>query len=181
MPGGITSGSMFELFLYLSAVVANLPVILYNIYKSYKDRTGHMRSFSEAVRPLVPVLLFFTVTSAWVLRSPNLLRTDPRAVYFLTGTIFSNICCRLIVAQMSNTRCELYNFLIIPTALVVLTSLTVQSLDVDLKLTYGLCVFATLAHVHYGTCVVRLLCNIHDFCVLYSSGFRCGKCASIST
>lgn len=83
---------MFEILLYVSAIVSNLPVIIYNIYVSYRDRTGHMRTFSEAVRPLVPLLLFLTLTTVWVVNSPsNILQREPRIVYFLTGTIFSNI------------------------------------------------------------------------------------------
>merc|ERR550525_825180 len=45
--------------------------------------------------------LFFV----WVCFSPNnILDQDPRCMFYLTGTVFSNICCRLIIAQMSNTR-----------------------------------------------------------------------------
>lgn len=51
-----------------------------------------MRTFSEAVRPLVSVIVFLIVTSIWATFSPFILETDPRALYFLTGTIFSNIC-----------------------------------------------------------------------------------------
>lgn len=58
---------------------------------------------------------------------------------------------------MSNTRCELYNWLLVPTALVVVTSLTLKNAYIELALMYGLCLLATLAHVHYGTCVVSLL------------------------
>lgn len=92
LPGGISAGVMFEILLYVSALVSNLPVILYNIYVSYRDKTGHMRSFGEAVRPLVPLFLLFAITTLWVAASPNdILRKEPRAIYFLTGTIFSNI------------------------------------------------------------------------------------------
>lgn len=83
---------MFEILLYVSAIVSNLPIILYNIYLSYRDRTGHMRTFSEAVRPLIPLFTFLFLSTIWVLNSPsNILQKEPRVVYFLTGTIFSNI------------------------------------------------------------------------------------------
>jgi ethanolaminephosphotransferase len=52
-----------------------------------------MRPFSEAVRPLVPVCLFFVVCTLWVIYSPaDILELDPRCVYMVAGTIFSNIC-----------------------------------------------------------------------------------------
>lgn len=92
IPGGITASVMFEFVLYVSSLGSNLPVILYNIYLSYKNKTGYMRSFTEAVRPLVPVVIFLILTSIWACKTSFLLDRDPRALYFLTGTIFSNIC-----------------------------------------------------------------------------------------
>lgn len=62
--------------------------------------------------------------------------------------------CRLIVAQMSHTRAEIFNWLLLPTALVVFLSLSFQHQQLELALTYSLLLLATVAHVHYGTCVV---------------------------
>lgn len=157
--GGISAGILFEITLYVSSMASNLPVILYNMYWSYKLRTGHMRSFTEAVRPLVPIVIFLILTSYWAFNSPYILDKDPRALYFLTGTIFSNICCRLIVAQMSHTRAELFNWLLLPTALVVFLSLSFKHQQLELGLTYSLLLVATVAHVHYGTCVVKQMCK----------------------
>ncbi|KOB71854.1 Phosphatidyltransferase [Operophtera brumata] len=51
-----------------------------------------MRPFTEAVRPLVPLLMFFLLSSTWALFSPNdIINRAPRLFYVLTGTIFSNI------------------------------------------------------------------------------------------
>lgn len=33
LPGGVSAGIMFEMLLYVSALVSNLPVVLWNIYK----------------------------------------------------------------------------------------------------------------------------------------------------
>lgn len=33
LPGGITAGLLFEMLLYVSAIVSNLPVVFWNIYK----------------------------------------------------------------------------------------------------------------------------------------------------
>jgi len=52
-----------------------------------------MRPFSEAMRPLVPVSLFFIVSTLWVVYSPaDVINVDPRCVYLVIGTVFSNIC-----------------------------------------------------------------------------------------
>ncbi|KAF2885223.1 hypothetical protein ILUMI_20942 [Ignelater luminosus] len=160
LPGGFTAGSLFEIVIYGSTVFSNLPVILWNVYVSYRDRTGYMRSLTEAIRPFIPVVIFFILCMIWIFRSPaNILEADPRALYFLTGTIFSNICCRLIVAQMSSSRCELSNWLLIPTAGVILLSLITKSARLEMGLTYALCLLATLAHTHYAVCVVRQMCK----------------------
>ncbi|XP_060532746.1 ethanolaminephosphotransferase 1-like [Cylas formicarius] len=166
---GITNGTIVELLLYVSAMMSNLPLVLYNIYKSYRDRTGKMRSLPEAIRPLIPLFLLFLITLLWVFESPsNIIDADPRALFFLMGTIFSNISCRVIVAQMSNTRCDWINWMMVPTLVVVLISGITQSSSIEFFLLYTLCVTTTLAHWHYGTCVVRQMCrhfNINCFTI----------------
>lgn len=159
-PGGITNGICVELILYISALISNVPIVAYNIYRSYKDKTGYMRSFPEAVRPLIPLLLFFGITFLWILESPsNVVTKDPRALFFLMGTIFSNISCRIIVAQMSSTRCDWFNWMLLPTLLVVLISGATQWAALEMFLLYVLCIATSIAHIHYGTCVVRQMCR----------------------
>ena len=52
-----------------------------------------MRTFNEAMRPLVPVTFYFVICTIWVVYSPSDVVTEaPRFVYLVTGTIFSNIC-----------------------------------------------------------------------------------------
>lgn len=51
-----------------------------------------MRSPSEAMRPMWPFLAFFVMFMFWSHNSPNnIIDKDPRMVFILTGTIFSNI------------------------------------------------------------------------------------------
>lgn len=169
---GVATGHLLELLFYLSSVVSSLPVVLWNIYKSYRDRTGKMRSFWEAYRPLVPVLSFLFICAVWVYYSPSdIISRDPRAFYLTSGTIFSNICCRLIVCQMSNTRCDVFNWLLGPAALCTCLSIYLPSPAFELALLYGLWVFSTLAHIHYGTCVVRQMCShFHINCFSIKKG-----------
>ncbi|XP_073949011.1 ethanolaminephosphotransferase 1-like [Choristoneura fumiferana] len=92
LPGGITPTLVFELTLYFSAMLTSQTVILWNIYKSYRDGTGKLRPFCEATRPLMPLLAFFLLSSAWAVYSPaDVIDRQPRVFYILTGTIFSNI------------------------------------------------------------------------------------------
>ncbi|XP_012273666.1 ethanolaminephosphotransferase 1 [Orussus abietinus] len=165
LPGGISAGIMFEMLLYVSAIVSNLPVVLWNIYKSYRDKTGKNRTLPEAVRPLVPLLVLFTIATVWVTHSPNnVLEKDPRIIYFAIGTVFSNICCRLIVSQMSNTRCEILPWILLLVAGAAVFSVILPSYNV--KTMYFVSALALAAHVHYGTCVVRQMCRhfrIHTF------------------
>lgn len=95
--GPLTTGMIFELLLFVCSIITNIPVVLYNIYASYKYKTGHMRPFGEAIRPLVSVFMCFVITLTWIWYSPgNIIETDPRAMYFLIGTIFSNISVSIL-------------------------------------------------------------------------------------
>ncbi|CAB3223752.1 unnamed protein product [Arctia plantaginis] len=161
LPGGISPGVIFEFVLYFSAMITSQTVILWNIYKSYRDRTGKMRSFSEAIRPLVPLFLFFALSSLWAMYSPNdIINRAPRIFYILTGTIFSNINCRLIVSQMSDTRCEACNGLVaLYAAGVALALQCVAAPRLELALLGALALVSSVAHIHYGTKVVQEMCQ----------------------
>lgn len=78
--GGLKPGHCLETILYTGALM-ELPLIFYHIYKSYKDKTGKMRSFFECIRPLIPLVCFVVVIISWINKSPNgIIETDPRAV-----------------------------------------------------------------------------------------------------
>ncbi|XP_041988733.1 ethanolaminephosphotransferase 1 [Aricia agestis] len=158
LPGGLTPGLVFEVVLYLSAMLTSQTVILWNIYKSYRDRTGKMRSFSEAVRPLIPLATFVGLSAAWAVYSPgDVVSTAPRLFYVLTGTIFSNISCRLIVAQMSDTRCEAVNALVCVYGAGVCVALRAPA--AELAVLVALTAAATFAHCRYGTLLVQEMCE----------------------
>lgn len=56
---------------------------------------------------------------------------------------------------MSNTRCELLSWILLPIAVVAVFSFILP--NIDLVFTYILAIIALLAHIHYGTCVVRFI------------------------
>ncbi|XP_066143748.1 ethanolaminephosphotransferase 1-like isoform X1 [Euwallacea fornicatus] len=157
---GITNGMFVEGTLYFFSAITNWPIVLHNIYKSYKDGTGHMRSFPEAIRPLIPLILCYYITYLWMAWSPsNIIEKDPRALFFLMGTIFSNISCRLIVAQMSSTRCDWFSPMFLPMLLAIAVTAVTKLAWLELFLLYALCFGTSLAHIHYGTCLVRQMCR----------------------
>lgn len=50
----------------------------------------------EAIRPLQPFVGMFIITTIWVLFSKNnICDLEPRLLFLLFGTVFSNICVRL--------------------------------------------------------------------------------------
>lgn len=91
LPFGIPLGLLLEFLLHVSAL-SSVPMVVVNIYRGYKNKTGKMRSFLEAARPFFPFLTYLALFMFWVHKSPkNILELDTRAVFLLTGTIFSNM------------------------------------------------------------------------------------------
>lgn len=91
LPYGIPLGYVLEAALHLAAL-SSVPMVVVNIYNSYKYKTGKMRPFLEAARPFFPFLTYLALFMYWAFKSPNnVIDLDTRAVYLLAGTIFSNI------------------------------------------------------------------------------------------
>ncbi|XP_055592627.1 ethanolaminephosphotransferase 1 isoform X2 [Uranotaenia lowii] len=165
---GVKPCLIFEITLYVSGLITSHPIIIYNIYKSYRDRTGKLRPFGEAIRPLIPLLALFVISTVWALFSRNsIVSLEPRMFIILSGTIFSNINCRLIVSQMSDTRADLWNALlhvlagatlicIVPYSALGLPELGPQH---EQYLLYALALLVTVVHIHYGQGIVREMCN----------------------
>ncbi|KAG4073529.1 hypothetical protein HA402_000753 [Bradysia odoriphaga] len=168
LPGGIAPAFAFEWLLYISGIISSHPFIIYNVYKSYKNKTGKMRPILEALRPLMPFTALFVITTIWVMLSRNdICFMEPRLLFLLFGTIFSNICCRLIVAQMSDTRTEGWNAFFWPLLVAVSISIFPYryfamgdiSPATERWLVYVLTSMLTIAHFHYGQGVVREMCR----------------------
>ncbi|XP_071964770.1 ethanolaminephosphotransferase 1-like [Antedon mediterranea] len=145
----------------------SIPQSLYNIYRGYKDGTGKMRSFNRAMEPLYPLFALFALSTIWVYFSPTgILELQPRIFCLAIGTINSNIACRLIISQMSDTLCNSFNQLLIPLALCVVSAFVFHDSTIEVYLLYSLCTISIVAHVHYASCVVYQLAdhfNIHIF------------------
>ena len=87
------------------------------------------------MRPLVSTLVAMVLFFIWVLKSPSsILDKDPRCMFLLTGTVFANICCKLIIAQMSNTRSELFSVILIPLAITVALVVALPGVTASMEL-----------------------------------------------
>ena len=173
------------------------------MYKAYSDGRLKQKSFYEGIRPLFSTIYLFVIQLIWIKYSHNeILHTEPRMVFWLTGTLFSNIAvspshpskfndanlklflqCRLIVAQMTSTRCQIFNWTLIPlTITVFLFTYPLEQTSLGPYLTktseayalYFMVVLVTLAHIHYGICMVttRSLALILPFANYGMSAFN---------
>lgn len=122
----------------------------------YRRGTGKMRPFFEMLRPLYSSMFLMAVTTFWISLSPSdILELQPRMFFYMVGTVFSHICCRLIVAQMSSTRCEAFNWTLFPvTALALVSVLLRPGMSFETAAVYILAILSTLAQIHYGVCIV---------------------------
>ena len=159
---GINSSMLFMGIYFSGAFFFTIPVAVMNIRQSYKDGTGKMRPLLENLRPLYPFMTLAVLCFTWAFLSPNdVIEEDPRCFFFFTGTIYSSIACHLIVAQMSGTRCEAFNWLFVPLGAAVGTCILVPGLPLlgELSVLYILTAIVTCAHLHYGVCLLIQLCD----------------------
>lgn len=72
--------------------------IFFLILRSYSKKTGKMRPFIEAMRPLVSTMVLFALLILWATFShDNILEKQPRLFYWTTGTAFSNIAVGIFI------------------------------------------------------------------------------------
>lgn len=78
--------------------------------------------------------------------------------------------CKLIVCQMSNTRCQALSWLLLPMLAVVLLAVTGVVANETLLL-YLWTAAVILAHIHYGVSVVRAHIEIINFPLIHEGLF----------
>lgn len=162
LPGDYSAGPVLEVVLYFCCYGMSFPVAVKNIFDAYKHGTGKQKNFFEAIRPMVPFFLAFALFLTWAIYSPNnILHNDTRCFFYLSGTVYANLSCRLIVAQMTSSRCELLNNQLIPVSLVLAVTFLVLGLTLrwELILLYALTVLVTIIHLHYVVNVVIQMCD----------------------
>ncbi len=156
LPGNQPVGPIFEVTVYILAYGVALPVALAHMVGAYRRGSNKQSGLWEAMRPMVSYTLCWVLCLVWIYLSPNdILEADTRSFFYLSGTLYANMSCRLIVAQMSNTRCELLNTLLLPlTTCILVIAFATPSKQVELGLVYTLMALVTLTHLHYVTCVI---------------------------
>ncbi|CAH1774085.1 unnamed protein product [Owenia fusiformis] len=150
----LSPACFFTICLYASCVLSAL-ISVFNVYVSYRDNTGHNRTFYEATRPLISSSVLYILFTIWALYSPyDILEKTPRLFYYTCGTTFSNLASRLIVNQMSMTRCQVFNWLLVPLLCVVVLIFAIPLGAYELYFLWAYCLLVTTAHIHYGYSVV---------------------------
>lgn len=148
---------LFTFMIIACSFTVTLPMSLYNVLKAHRNNTLKHSSLYEAFLPFLSPFLLFILSTIWVVYSPsNILEQQPRIFYLMVGTAFANVTCKLIVCQMSNTRCQALSWLLLPMTAVVLLAVT----GIVASETMLLCLWTAaviLAHIHYGVSVVQQL------------------------
>uniref|UniRef100_A0A3B3DVR3 Ethanolaminephosphotransferase 1 n=1 Tax=Oryzias melastigma TaxID=30732 RepID=A0A3B3DVR3_ORYME len=125
--------------------------------KAHRSNTLKHSNLYEAFLPFLSPVLLFVLSTIWVVFSPsNILELQPRVFYLMVGTAFANVTCKLIVCQMSNTRCQALSWLLLPMTAVVLAAVKGVFTNETLLL-YLWTAAVILTHVHYGVSVVQQL------------------------
>ncbi|VDK69888.1 unnamed protein product [Onchocerca ochengi] len=158
---GFTIALCFEFTFYVCCYVSFM-VSARNIYLSYfVNRTGKQDNFYEICLPLYPCLILFSISVLWALYSPGkIAERDPRLYLYTMGTVFSNIACRLIIAQMCSTRAETFNLCLAIYSVIAITSLSgFLSIYQELIFLRIAVTIITFVHLHFGICVIRQLCE----------------------
>ncbi|KAI6203246.1 Ethanolaminephosphotransferase 1 [Aphelenchoides besseyi] len=169
--GNFTFARCFEMGFYICCVMSFL-MSFWNMYDAYfVHKTGRQNNFYEFLLPMFSPTILFTASVYWARNSPsNVIDKDPRLFLWAMGAVFSNIAVHLIIAQMSCTRPETFNVLLRFYLLVAGLSLTGLFGDAEILVLRIVAVLLTLAHMHYGICLVRQLCDhfkIHAFDLKY--------------
>ncbi|CAF3881954.1 unnamed protein product [Rotaria magnacalcarata] len=147
------------LYLPWSYDISMLKVFLRS--SSYQNGTGYNRTLYEAMRPLISPIVLFISSTWWALGSPYMImEKQPRIFFSAIGATFSNIACRLVVAQMTTTRSDGFNkllYILVPIQIMSVYGALTERMEFSLLFLYN--IFVILAHLHYAICVVRQICD----------------------
>lgn len=155
--GDRTYTDLVILSCYIGFWILCVPLTLLNVYSAFAKQTVRHRRLSAAMEPLLSPAVLLAFSALWVHCSPNqIIFAYPRLFYAAFGTVFSNIACRLIVSQMSSTRCQAFNLMTgIYSAVSVAICLLRPSMQAEFAVLLSLLALSVLMHVHYGCNVVN--------------------------
>lgn len=66
--------------------------VFFSIHRAHRSNSLKHDSFYEAFLPFLSPVLFFVLSTTWVVFSPsNILELQPRIFYLMVGTAFANV------------------------------------------------------------------------------------------
>ncbi|KAI0985362.1 hypothetical protein GJ496_010100 [Pomphorhynchus laevis] len=156
--------------LMIGVLGLSFPISAYNIRLAFERGHNIWNSYFEILRPFLSMFVLFTASTFWAICSNNLIiKSQPRMFFFATCTTYSSLVCRLIVAQMSKTKCKPFNLSLIPYLISLSISCFTNISNVnELRLLTAYTIYITVAHAHYGICVVRQIAKYFDIPVFYT-------------
>merc|ERR1711868_31814 len=141
--------------------VFTMIVAVKNVIDVWRANTCKQPNLIESFRPWVPLLLNIFVITLWLykLTPYDILGRKTRMILILSGVVFANIACRLIVVQMSSTRAEIFNPLTLPVLAGAALDGMVQKLYIAPTIWLIVTIVCLIMHIHYGMGVVAGLAN----------------------
>jgi len=157
---GISCTDAMKIALYLGSTLT-IVVAVKNVMDVWRAGTCKQPNLIESFRPWAPLVFVMTLLSIWCfyVTPYDIKGQKTRLVLFLSGILFANIACRLIVVQMSSTRAEIFNPLFLP----ILAGCAFDGLMGKVYLApinwTIITILCLIMHIHYGIGVVYGLAN----------------------
>lgn len=157
---GFTLVQILKFTMYAGSVFT-IMISIKNVIDVWRNGSCKQSNLFESFRPWSPLVISMLVMYLWIycLTPYKLMEYEQRIALALTGIVFANIACRLVVVQMSSTRADLLNPLLIP---ILFGSMFdgllhyVYLARINFKIVFLVCF---IMHLHYGIGVVRGLAN----------------------
>jgi len=157
---GYTFVDILKVTMYGGSVFTMI-VAVKNVIDVWRANTCKQPNLIESFRPWVPLLLNIFVITLWLykLTPYDILGRKTRMILILSGVVFANIACRLIVVQMSSTRAEIFNPLTLPVLAGAALDGIVQKPYIAPTIWLIVTIVCLIMHIHYGMGVVAGLAN----------------------
>jgi len=158
--GGLSVVKWLKISMYCGSAFT-LIVSVKNVVDSMRSGCAKQPNLFESFRPWAPLTLAFTIITLWLffVVPYDIIHQHQRLVLALSGVVFANIACRLVVVQMSSTRADLFNPLIVPLLCGAIFDGFFQRVYLAPLNWQLVAVVVSLMHIHYGIGVVRGLAN----------------------
>ncbi|VDP74884.1 unnamed protein product [Echinostoma caproni] len=139
----------------------HIPMTVYNIRagRSASQPWHRNRGVYESFRPSFPLFILLASSVCWVFLSPSdVLSRQPRLFMYCYATVASNVCCKLILAQLCKSRAPVFNQLVIIYSVFVFWWCTAIPLDwstqYEVAFLCALSSFVTAVHIYEAYSIV---------------------------